>query len=116
VFKAQVVQASMRDGLVASAWGELRCSLPEDVAEGDDVWVAVRPEGITLFLEKPDLPNNVMTGKLESATFLGDYVECQVKVADYRFQVKADPFTRWNPPSPVYVYLPPERCIVFHIA
>jgi iron(III) transport system ATP-binding protein len=89
-FVAQFVgQINFFDGIVLeSAAGELsqvevdqgiwRCAVPAVFAKGAKVRVAVRPEGLTLLASAEAGDLNVLEGKVEKATFLGETIECLV--------------------------------------
>jgi iron(III) transport system ATP-binding protein len=67
-------------GQIETVQGVWRCVLPAAFAKGDKARVAVRPEGFTLQASAEAGELNVLDGKVEKATFLGEAIECLVSV------------------------------------
>jgi iron(III) transport system ATP-binding protein len=67
-------------GQIETSQGVWRCAVPAAFSKGDKVRVAVRPEGFTLLSSAEAGELNVLNGKVEKATFLGEAIECLVSV------------------------------------
>ncbi len=65
-------------GQVETAYGVWHCPVPAMFKTGDKVRVAVRPEGFTLQASAEAGEFNVLDGRVEKATFLGEAIECLV--------------------------------------
>lgn len=94
--------------------GVLACHVAQGPShsEGEKVLVAVRPEGISLSMERPAQRLNVIRGVLEASMFAGDTQDCIVRVGRQEIQVKADPLTDLPASASVYLHLPPARCVI----
>jgi iron(III) transport system ATP-binding protein len=97
---------------VATPLGLLSCFLSGDVSEGDEVIVALRPDGLKLCLEKPDKPDNTFAGKVEMVNFLGDLCEVHVRVNERLFVLQVEPRLELDHHQDVFLYFPPDRCFV----
>ena len=83
-------------------------SIPYDGDRRGPVEVAVRPERVTLSLEKGEL-----RGTLENQYYLGDVNDCRVRVGDITFRVIAPPETHEGMKKGDTVYLTFRQKLVF---
>ena len=67
-------------GAFETAHGTWRCAIPGSFTKGARGRLAVRPEGFTLLSSAEAGELNVLDGKVEKATFLGEAIECLVSV------------------------------------
>ncbi len=76
--------------IVDSVIGQLDCVAPGEVLVGDQVILAIRPEHI-----EPHGPENerenIFEGVLESASFIGNAMDCTVRVDDQNLKVLMQP-------------------------
>jgi len=76
--------------IVDSVIGQLDCVAPGEVLVGDQVILAIRPEHI-----EPHAPGNerenIFEGVLESASFIGNAMDCTVRVYDQNLKVLMQP-------------------------
>ena len=77
---ATVVRTDARETLLRTAIGEVRAPVPEGVGAGDAVVVFVRPENVRLHADIAAERANAFAGTVELVTFLGEYIECRVRV------------------------------------
>jgi iron(III) transport system ATP-binding protein len=96
-------------GRVESEIGSLVIEAPRQY-EGSVV-VGVRPEDVKL-AEASAAGENILRGKLTSATFLGDQINAEVEIGGKVLVAKAAP-DRDYPEGNVSVRLPKERLVVF---
>ena len=115
-FEGLVRTSQSQDNMarVETSIGVLTCHVPEgsDYGGGEKVLVAVRPEGISISMERPQEGANVIRGVLEASMFAGDTQDCIVQVNHHEIQVKADPLTDLPANASVYLHLPPARCVI----
>jgi iron(III) transport system ATP-binding protein len=78
-------------GEVETSSGGLKCILPDGVAAGESVVIAVRPEDVNLYTGPSAEKENILEGQVEAVIFLGDSLECQVAVGAQRIRVKLHP-------------------------
>ncbi|MDH7799101.1 MULTISPECIES: ABC transporter ATP-binding protein [unclassified Beijerinckia] len=87
VFGATVESEAAGEAVVASTIGRLRCQAPFAVKVGDQVMVSVRPEDIEIG-GSMDRGNNIVQGLLGQAVFIGDALECAVKIDGTDLRIK----------------------------
>jgi len=61
----------------------------EDVSVGDRVMVSIRPEAVTITTEPPDGKENVVTGVVDFASYLGSHVVYMIRIDDASALVRA---------------------------
>jgi iron(III) transport system ATP-binding protein len=118
--KSNFIQARVVDvestrpvATVETSLGLLQCHLAPSFSAGVEVILAIRPEGIRLYTERPEISDvNLVKGTVEFSSFVGDYLQCIVHVGDRELRANVDVLTEVSPSREVYLYLPPERCIL----
>ena len=71
-----------------------------------------RKSVVLLSRTAPPERDNVLEGKLASATYAGDTVEYQVDIGNCMLRVKGQPFEPIDQGWPVFLRVPAERCYV----
>ena len=79
---------------------------------GAKLVMLVRPENIRLSREPFESATNAWRGRVESATFLGECIDCLVRCGDTLIRARVDPFAEFEPGVEVHLYAPPERLSV----
>ncbi len=99
------------DAMVRTPIGDLCCARPIGMATAEDVMVLIRPEDVTLHRDPPEAAN-VFAGRVESAVFLGDYLDCRLAVGDT--PLRARPRSSWDLTAgdAVWVEFPPSACSI----
>ncbi len=106
-----VLEARAGHVRVGTAIGELDVRFGAGVRDGDRVVVVIRPENLRLRSIRPDLDANVFAGELEKIVFLGEAVECLVRVGGQVLTVRDHPTLALRDPSgPVWIEAPAELC------
>jgi iron(III) transport system ATP-binding protein len=108
----RVVSAEGASMTVETALGRFHCALPARVGVGSDVALAIRPEAFRPSGIPQDDAENVVRGKVELATFVGDYIDYQVRSGDHVLRVRAEPYDELKAGDAIYLRVPPERCII----
>lgn len=98
-------------GKVKTPIGELSCSVLNGLETGAEVVVVVRPESIVLHREKPADAVNVIEGKIATAMFLGEYVDCSVELGQVVLQTHQSHTLRVRRGEAIWVELPPGECL-----
>jgi iron(III) transport system ATP-binding protein len=93
-------------------FGQVQAVCPDGVAESDEVTLSIRPENIRLHTSEPAGTVNVFPGVLEKRTFLGEFLECGVRVGETAFVTRQHPTMRLRPGDQLYLELPIELCAV----
>ena len=95
---------------VETRHGVLTCPLPNGLV-GDNILVSVRPENVDV-LRDPGSAENVFEAKVESAAFLGEFLDCRLDVGGNELRVRVHPSLGLRRGESVYVRFPPECCLV----
>jgi iron(III) transport system ATP-binding protein len=98
-------------GRVKTPIGELSCSLLNGLSKGAAVVVVIRPESVVLHLEKPPGATNLIEGKIATAMFLGEYVDCSVELDRVTLQTHQSHTLQVRRGDAVWVELPPGECL-----
>jgi iron(III) transport system ATP-binding protein len=91
--------------------GQIQANCPEGVQSGERVTVSIRPESIRLHHREPAAVN-VLRGVVEQQMFLGNYLDCRVRVGDAMLLTRQDPTLALRRGERVYVELPVDLCTV----
>ncbi|WP_019633950.1 ABC transporter ATP-binding protein [Actinomadura atramentaria] len=96
---------------VTTAVGDLLVEGAPDAA-GGDVLLAVRPEALLLHLSEPAGTPNVVRGEVDRVMFVGEAVDCHVRVGDELWVTRQDPRLEAATGDEVWVELPADRISV----
>jgi iron(III) transport system ATP-binding protein len=109
----RTIAPSTRDGMwcVETTHGALFCPTSSWPQAHERVWIACRPEGVIITRDDPG-GENVLTGRIAAAIFAGDQISYSIDLGDQVLQAKSDPFNGLQEGDPVFVQLPPERCLL----
>jgi len=103
---------ALDDSHLSCAGGKLRCSGGK-LAAGSEGAIAIRQHLVRLSASKPDNMENVLPGTVARQVFLGASRDYLVEVpGGTQLRVVASAAERIVQGSPVWLYLPPERCLV----
>jgi iron(III) transport system ATP-binding protein len=97
---------------LATPAGVVEAACPAGVAQGEQVTVSIRPENIRVHLTEPQRAANVLPGVVEELMFLGEYLDCRIRVGSARLFTRQHPTIRSRQGDNVYVELPVELCAV----
>jgi iron(III) transport system ATP-binding protein len=92
--------------------GDMVVQAEFDLAPERRVTVSIRPEDVELCDQAPAANGlNVTSGLLDQKVFLGDSMDCQVKVGDVMLMARAHPSLRTGIGEKLYIRTNPEKCI-----
>jgi iron(III) transport system ATP-binding protein len=97
--------------IVKTEVGEINCGLLSGLSRGTNVIVVVRPESVLLHRTKPAELNNVIEGKVATAMFLGEYVDCSVELGQRVLQAHQPHTFEVRRGEGVWVELPAAECM-----
>ena len=97
-------------GEVETSSGSLKCMLPDGVTVGEAVVIVIRPEDVNLFTGPFNQNENILQGKVDAVTFMGDTLECQVAVGPKTMRIKLHPSATVARGETIRLELPPRRC------
>ena len=102
------------DGLGAfeTAHGTWRCAIPGSFTKGARGRLAVRPEGFTLLSSAEAGELNVLDGKVEKATFLGEAIECRVSVGQQIVTAKIPAKREIVEGQQILLRFSPDACLI----
>jgi len=116
-FEGRVLE-SPRNGLgtVKTPQGEFRCVLPASIPSGAEALVAIRPESFLVSAEMHGNVANLLRGKVEKSVFLGDFIDCQIRVGEQIVRVKLPPTSDLSQAEEVFLQFEPHACIVLPVS
>src|SRR6266542_1416343 len=78
--------------------------------------VAIRPESFLVSAEtRPDAAN-VLQGRVEKSVFLGDFIDCQIRVGEQIVRAKLPPTSDLAQAEQVFLQFEPHACIVLPVS
>jgi iron(III) transport system ATP-binding protein len=93
--------------------GRIRCAIKRPVTAGDMVMAAVRPSGIHVARAPFIDTANTFIGTIQTVSFIGDLVECHVKVEpEEALRVMLDPYLEFKVGEKVHLHLPMDRLVI----
>lgn len=113
ILKGKVLEC-LRDrgtSLVETDLGiNILCSMENGLTKGDDVMVVLRPHGITIHKKNPKGYYNKLRGYINTQSYVGDRIDCMVKVADREIHVSLDPHSDFSNGEKVYLTFEHDKC------
>ncbi|MDX1487881.1 MAG: ABC transporter ATP-binding protein, partial [Acidiferrobacterales bacterium] len=91
--------------------GQLCCHSPSAPSESEEVVILLRPEDVTVTADRPSDGLNVFEGEIESLIFLGEVIDCQIKVRDERIRARLHPKTSLQRQQTVFLAADPSAVI-----
>jgi len=77
---------------------------------GDNVLLSIRPEAIRVETHKPK-DETFCEAQVETAMYLGDHIDSQVRIGDYTLKVKIHPKVSVRPGDRVYIQIIADYCV-----
>ena len=92
--------------------GDLLVHADSELSPNMRVTVSIRPEDVELFEEAPEAnSSNLTSGLLDQKIFLGDFIDCQVKIGDVILLSRAHPSLRTPIGGQIHVRTNPDKCV-----
>jgi iron(III) transport system ATP-binding protein len=76
---------------------------------GDKITLSLRPEDIDIKFEKPSSGANMFEGEVTETVYLGNVLECRVKVGRYEIGIQVDHYEQIAPRQKVFLSFQPEH-------
>ena len=89
--------------------GVIVCPVADCPADEDDIWIACRPEDVTVAAQQL-LGDNVFKGTINTALFTGDQITYEVNVNGQTVQAKLGPHDHFDINDQVFLKLDSDRC------
>jgi iron(III) transport system ATP-binding protein len=116
-FEGMVLESSRNGlGMVKTPQGEFRCVLPAVIQSGAKALVAIRPESFLVSTEMRGNAANLLRGKVEKSVFLGDFIDCQIRVGEQIVRAKLPPTSDLSQAEEVFLQFEPHACIVLPVS
>jgi iron(III) transport system ATP-binding protein len=116
-FEGTVLESARNGlGLVKTPQGDFRCALPAVIQNGAQALVAIRPESFLVSAERRGNAANFLQGKVEKSVFLGDFIDCQIRVGEQIVRAKLPPTSELNQAEEVFLQFEPHACIVLPVS
>ena len=116
-FEGMVLESSRNGlGMVKTPQGEFRCVLPAVIQSGTKALVAIRPESFLVSTEMRGNTPNLLRGKVEKSVFLGDFIDCQIRVGEQIVRAKLPPTSDLSQAEEVFLQFEPHACIVLPVS
>jgi iron(III) transport system ATP-binding protein len=97
---------------VRTQLGMLKVKSHYTLQENADISISVRPEDVHLSDAPPDSPaTNAISGIIDQAVFLGEYLDLKVKLGEYEMLARAHPTLQARAGGPIHLRLDPEKCV-----
>ena len=77
---------------------------------GDRGTLVIRPEAVVCSRECPMPAENVFEGTVLRASFLGQFIDSDIRVGDREIRATLSPFDRFDVGEQIYVHFPRDRC------
>jgi iron(III) transport system ATP-binding protein len=97
---------------LATPAGTVEAACPVGVGAGEKVTLSIRPENIRVHLTEPSRAANVLPGVVEELVFLGEYLDCRIRLGTALLFTRQHPTIRTRQGDNVFVELPVELCAV----
>jgi iron(III) transport system ATP-binding protein len=108
---AEVVTNGSGELALKAPIGVVHADCPPGVHKGDTVTFFARPENIRAHTSHPGT-KNVFEGTIEEIFFLGEVLDCRVRIGGQVLNVRQHPTFELRPGTSVHVELPREFCTV----
>ncbi len=108
--KVASIESGNGTGKVETGCGLLSCSLPDGAKPGDRVTVAVRPEDVHPCTPGQAGSKNIVEGTFAAVIFIGESMECLVKLGDSMICMRLHPATEIEQGQTINLSLTPEKC------
>jgi iron(III) transport system ATP-binding protein len=98
---------------VATPIGSIDARLENEARIGDKVTIAIRPENVTLLPHRgdPGTPQNHFAGTIDTITYVGNLLDCVVRVGEERVRLQLQPPATVDRGAPVRLAFPVEHCL-----
>jgi iron(III) transport system ATP-binding protein len=89
----------------------VRAAGGEGAVTGDPLFLSLRPEDLSLHIERPDASDggNLFEGEVIDTVYLGNFLECRVGVGDHEVGIQIDHFEQLAPGQKVYLTFEPDH-------
>jgi ABC-type molybdate transport system ATPase subunit len=85
----------------------------DDASPGQRLILSVRPEDVLVHARKPEgsSPVNLLEGEVIDTIYLGNFLECRVRVGHYEVSVQIDHYEHLVPRQKVFLSFQPDHAL-----
>ncbi len=110
--QAQVIKLSSDGAVLSTEDGLVISTKRTDLTLGQSVTLAIRPEFAEVFFSRPANDVNVFPAQVARFAYLGDNVDCWLKVGQWDLRIRLPAFRAISAGQQVWVHLIPEKIII----
>jgi len=110
--KVLEISAGAKRGKVQTIAGALDCMITRAVKPGDSVLLGFRPAALRLIDDGCTADSNTFRAEIDSASFAGDFLECQLRVKNQHFRALLDPYQECKSGDVIALHIPAERLAI----
>ncbi len=96
---------------VDTSLGDFYCPLPKESRIGEKVLIFIRPENLKVFREKPSAQVNTFEGEITSLVFLGELLDCQIRVGRELFRARLPSSSPLKGKEKIFITIDPKFLI-----
>jgi len=100
------------DRSVQTEQGIISCQVPDEIEDGEQVLISIRPQHILTSRDVNPAAVNHFTGILREDAYLGEYLDCQVEVGTKLIRVFMPPHLNIQRGEMLSIHLPGSFCTV----
>jgi len=108
--EGKVIEVEGKIVNVETSMGIVSSTMVNSCSCGDKVMLSVRPEAITVETTVPQ-DGRYIQARVESAMFLGEYMDCYLRVGDQTLRAKVHPQDNVKPGDMIYLKILAEYCV-----
>ncbi len=91
LIEGKIAETGAGQARISTALGDFFCIVPPEIRPADAVLIFVRPENLQIVASGEAPPQNTYGGEIRSLTFLGEYVDCQIRSQDILLKARLHP-------------------------
>jgi iron(III) transport system ATP-binding protein len=95
---------------VETSIGDILSTVPQSCRAGGRVMLSIRPEAIRADTAPPG-EGRYCEARVETAMFLGENIDCQLRIGEYGLKARIHPRLRIQPGDTVYVQILADYCV-----
>lgn len=103
-------QAQEKVCVIRTAYGPLRCAMPDNARPGTEVLVSVKPEDIQL--TSAGGSSSEWVGRVDQVSFLGGLVDYQISMGSLKLRARVHSSVFFQEGDRVHIDFQPDRCSI----
>lgn len=108
----QVVESLGRHFVTVTEDGLRIIVMADKLAVGQKITIGIRPEVVEVFINAPENRENLFLAEISRYAYLGESVDCWLKVGKWDLRVRLPPSLAVKPNQLIWIKLDPEKMII----